>query len=183
MDTGAPWWGSSLIGLGGVAFGALVPWWLWVMNRRTERLRLNRDAFEKSFVDFEEAVAALLELPVWPEAGDPKALLKAVERPARRVAFYADENVGDPLTGVVRAAGLYAAVVSEVRETTSPGRGNAVDVRSRAAVEEARVTLGETLDRFVVQVRRSLEIEGRYRSLRAESEPSAPPRSEPPPGS
>ncbi|GAA1718574.1 hypothetical protein GCM10009745_79250 [Kribbella yunnanensis] len=148
-----------------------------MMNRRTERRRLNRDALQLAVFEVEDAVGELLRLPVWPAtAGEPNVLLTDLERPARRVAFYADEKVGDSLREVVHAADELARMTVEIRETTSPGRADAVDLRMRPAVAEARAALAEALDRLVVQVRRSLEIAGRYRSLRAESEPIIPPR-------
>ncbi|WP_132121791.1 hypothetical protein [Actinocrispum wychmicini] len=166
------WAVSGVAALVGIAAGLVLA--VPIRDQRARREQAATAAFAAlpSYRVLIGAALSLVELLVWRSvrdksgqsagdnsgSGDPDELARPVVYAARALAFQ-PAPVYQPADAVVTAAREVARVVVEIRSTTRPGPGGAVDLRVADRHAAAVAELRDARDRFVTVCRVALGVE------------------------
>jgi hypothetical protein len=165
-----PWWGPSLLALGGTLLGAVATLSISLLNRRTERRRLARDEKVAAYPELLAAATRLADLAVWPAGDDPHGQLADIERLVARIAFFAPPKVGGRLAPVLHAATDLATLVSHIRAASEPGHGGRIDQRLAPQHATAVEQLRQATTAFTTAARADLEINTPYTPVDTDSD-------------
>ncbi|WP_280235507.1 hypothetical protein [Nocardia cyriacigeorgica] len=166
MGSTAPWWGTSIIALGGSAFGVVVASLLTLLSNRTQRLRLSRDDKLDVYPRLAGAGRALANIPVWPS--EPETLNRewnSVLELAEQVAFLGSARVNAAVETLLAAAKNHRSVIADIRRDSAPGHRDSIDRRFQSNYVTSVTGLRDAIDDFVRAGRKELEIRGTYRPI------------------
>ncbi|GAA5055013.1 hypothetical protein [Nocardia callitridis] len=174
MGSIAPWWGSSVIALGGAAFTAALGAVFTILSRRTETRRLSREDRLSAYRRLAKAARTLAKTVVWPT--DPEAM--AAERNdvleiAEEVAFLGSARVNAAVETLVIATEAHCTLIAEIREDSDPAHRGGIDRRFQAKYSTSVTELRGAIDDFTRAGRAELEIRGAYRPIESAGDQTA----------
>ncbi|WP_018681280.1 hypothetical protein [Actinokineospora enzanensis] len=159
MTSSGPWWATPLIALVGTVGGVVLT--LLVSGRRDARSRFG-DRKRVIYADFLGACDELRQLRIWPADQPTAPVIGRIRAQSMHTVLVAHRAVTEALSAAVEAAARLAAVVDEIRSTSTPGYGGAVDERRRPRYTEATAAFDAALNEFVRVARTDIDVRTAY---------------------